>query len=277
MLWLPPSAFREVQNNLPATPSTTAPGTTVAASGTINTKGSWVQLLTTNFDVGLVCFHFLNPGAGANAFRTLMDIGIGPAAGGSEQIILPDLLVSSGNPLTTAGFSRELILPLYIPKGMRLSARCQSVTASRPIEVNVFCWGGGKLPSMPKLVGADAYGIVSASSAGTTITAGSTGVESAWTNIGSTTSKAYKALFLMQGIATDLNMTNVAYHTEVGYNSGSPTLGEYYFVSDQTEHFAGPLPPVPIFAPVPSGTQLQIRSECSGAAEILDAALYGLY
>lgn len=277
MLWLPPNAHRELQHNLPATPSNATPGTTVTASATPFTKGAWTALLTTNFDVNLVCLHLLNQGAGANNYRTLLDIGIGPAAGGSEQIILPDLLAGSGLPMTNAGFSRLLMLPLYIPKGLRVSARCASATASRAIEANVWCYAGPRDLTAPTFVGADAYGITAGASSGTVITPGSTGAESAWTSIGSATSRAYTGLLLMGQGATDTAMAALAYHAEAGYNSGSPLLGEYFFLVDATEHYAGPLPPTPMFCSIPSGTQLQVRAESQGTAEPWDFALYGLY
>lgn len=277
MLWLPPAAYREIQNNLPATPSNTAPGTVVTASATPFTKGAWTALLTTDFDVNLVCLHIHNQGAGGNNYRTLVDVAIGPAAGGSEQIVLPDLLAGAGLPMATAGLSRLLVLPLYIPAGLRVSARASSATASRPVDVNLFCYGGPRSEGVQAFVGADAYGITAGASSGTVITPGSTGTESAWLNIGGTTSRAYSGLIVMMQGATDTAMAALAYHTEVGYNSGAPNLGEFFFLVDATEHYAGPMPPLPIFASIPSGTQLQARSEAQGTAEVLDVALYGLY
>jgi hypothetical protein len=268
-------------HNLTATPGINNPGTVLTA-GAANVKGSWASLVDpVPYENCLAYFVFHNSFLSATRTDFLVDIGIGTSGGGSEQVIIPNYLAGwSSVPAASALMPKQFVLPLFLPKGVRLSARCQSNTASDTVSVSCWLFGGADGIAWATFRGADAYGITSAgASNGTTITPVTTGGgnESAWFNVGSTTSQPYSGLLLgIGGTLADTTTTSIAYHFEIGYSS--TTLMEYYMGTNTTEMVSGPIPPLPYFGQIPSGTQLQVRVEQSGTdAQTFDAGLYGLY
>jgi hypothetical protein len=279
VLSVPAWEFEEEQHNLQATPSASVPGTSIVTGATPHTKTAWASLIDpVNFDVYWMTLGFANTFVAATDTRGLFDLGIGPTGGGSENVVLPNLLVGSTASYgqSTGAWPRWISLPLYIPAGVRISGRWQSArAAATTLAVAIWLWGGpGTLPFQP-YVGCDAYGVTTASSSGAPITAGNTGAESAWASVGSTTSKNYDAILPMAQAGSGTVYTGLAYHYEFGYSS--TTLGERVAMTTTSEIFSGLWPGDPIYRPVQSGTQLQVRGECSGVAEAHEVALYGLY
>lgn len=259
------------QTNITATPSTSVPGTNVTASGSIHTKGSYTQLISsTTYDWHGFWLHAGNTGTSGAATDVLLDIAIG--ASSSEQIILPDWMV--GWATNSSGSYKHLWVPLFIPRGTRIAARCQALIASDVVNVLVFgCPGGSGLPS-PLFTNCDAYGIDASTSSGTSHTAGNSGAESTDANVGGTTSKNYGAVML--GVASQSSTTTgIAYHWEL--TIGGTTHAEWYTNNTTGEIVCGPYPPAPIPVSIPSGTQLQIQGEASGTAQAQDVAFYLFY
>lgn len=261
-------------NNFTATPSTSAVGTLLTAAGSAHTKGSWAPLIDpVPFDVYGIWLQFTDHFTTGSAIKGLTDIGIGPSGGGSEVVVVPNLLTGGIANLTFAGggAQRWFYLPLFIPEGTRLSARHQSTTASKTIRCVVNLWGGPSGPAWPTITHVDAYGITEASSSGVSHTPGNTGAESAWASVGSTLSKDYDGFFVsVQG--NNGTETAIGYHLEFGYSS--TTLCEVYCQGATNETICGPLPSGPFFVPLPSGTQMQVRGEASGTAVAKDVAIY---
>ena len=276
-LLLPHTSFNELKNNFQATPALVNFATRVTASGSTHTKGSWSSMID---PVPSDCYwlNLMIGGVSQGNTRTeaLVDIAIGPTGGGSEQVILPNLLAgwSGANPLRNG--ERVVSVPMYIPAGLRVSGRCQSAIASDTVDLGLALSCGFSGPPWAAFTCADAYGVDTATSMGTAVTAGNSGTEGSWTNIGSTTSRDYYGLYiLVQSETTGTTMTSLAYHFEIGYSS--TTLAEFLFMTDSNEWTNGPFPAFPYLGFIPSGTQLQVRGECSSSAEVLDVALYGLY
>jgi hypothetical protein len=108
-------------------------GTTVTASATANTKGSWAQLIaSTTFATSwmVVCC-----GGNSGATSGLLDIGVGAAA--AEYVVVPDLLFYP----SLAGFGNWLGLPCTIGSGVRLSARFSNTTGSTTTTVSLVLVG----------------------------------------------------------------------------------------------------------------------------------------
>lgn len=271
--WLTQTQFAGWQTNLPATPSTTQWGTRLTASGTAHTKGSWATLATCTYDVH--GFWLGIAGSATSATRTdqLMDLGIG-TAGSPEVTILPNLL-TGWNSAPNLG-PRLMYIPIFLPRGTILQGRIQALIASDTLDVTVWLQGGASGMPGPLFAGADAYGIDTANSIGTSHTPGNTGAESTEANIGSTTSRRYGAVMLgLGGTLADTTMSTIAYHWEL--RIGSVTVAEWYSCAHTTEAQQGPFPPAPFLTQVPSGTQLQVRAEASGTAEAQDVAFYCFY
>lgn len=271
MLASPRSAAGQITSNLPATPSTTTFGTRATGSATVNTKGAWAQV-TASLPHDAYGFWLTMAGTAVSATSTdmLLDIGIGAAA--SEVVLVPDLL--SGWIGTPTQAPRSLFIPIFIKKGTRVAIRCQGVIASDTVDCMFFFNSGDPANPGRLFSGCDAYGIVSASSAGLAHTPGNTGAESTWSNIGGVTSKSYGAILpLIQ--SSNTTTTAVAYHWELGV--GSVTLGEWYFMENTGEYIVGPFPEEPAFVNIAAGAQLQVRAEASGTAIAHDVAAYCFY
>lgn len=276
-LLLPHVSHNELKNNFAATPALVQFATRLTASGSTHTKGSWSSMID---PVPSDCqwLNLLIGGTSANGVRTeaLVDIAIGPTGGGSEQVILPNLLAGWSGANILRNGERVVSVPMYIPSGVRVSGRCQSAVVSDTIEVGIALSCGFSSPPWATFTKADDIGTNTGTSMGTAVTAGNTGTEGSWTNVGSTTARDYYGLYiLVQSETTGTTMTSLAYHFEIGYSS--TTLAEYLFITDSNEWTNGPFPAFPYLGYIPSGTQLQVRGECSSTAEVLDVALYGFY
>ena len=272
VLVLPTLAYRETLNNLLATPGANM-GTSVTAHASIHTKGSWTQLIaSTTYDAEWICVAFGPTNVAATQTDSLVDIGIGGS--GAETVLIPNLLAGYVGQAVSA-LGRHILLPIKIPKGSRISARAQSITTAKVVPVAVWVIGGARHPQFDPTSRCDAIGVTSSgNSRGTSVTAGNTGTEGSWTSINSPTARSYSALgFLAQGTLT--THTNLYFHFEVGFNSTA--IAEYFVMANTNEQIGGPVPVFPIFHFIPSGTQLQIRGECSGTAEAMSCALYGMY
>lgn len=104
-------------------------GTVVDAGGTAHTKSSWTEITSaTTAPAKYVLVWFSRQSTSAqSAGDWSFDIAVGGS--GSEQIILPDLWVGTG---ASADLRPMCVgpLPVDLPEGVRLSARCQSSLTS---------------------------------------------------------------------------------------------------------------------------------------------------
>jgi hypothetical protein len=200
----------------------------------------------------------------------LMDIAIGAS---QQNVIVPQLQVGWALNVASGG-GRLCWIPIFIPKGVAISARIQALIASDTVSAGVWLNSGNSGLPGPLFAGCDAYGVVGASSGGTSHTPGNSGAESTAANIGSVTSKHYGAVMLsVNGTAT--TTTGVAYHWELMI--GGVTRAEWYTVNTTSEAVIGPMPPGPIPVSIPAGTQLQIQGECSGTAQAQEVAFHCFY
>lgn len=121
-------------------------GTSIDPGATANTKGSYTTLIaSTAFDYkGIIMAH----GTQQTDRQTyhiswLTDLAVGPA--GSEQIVFGDWWTFiDGSDNNTPGNTQTPFIPLTIPAGSRLSARCQSNQVAATIRlIDVAVWGVG--------------------------------------------------------------------------------------------------------------------------------------
>jgi hypothetical protein len=275
---IPRCDFNKFTSNLDATPSTSSPGTPITAGATPHVKTAFTSLIDpTPGDAYGFWLYFFNTFLAATNSRALLDIavsdtGVGAVAG---DIIFPNYLVGARGSFGIGEKMSGIFVPLFIPAGKRISARFQSARASTVLEIVIFlscCSPGGQPP--PTWKRADAYGADTATSGGVALTPGSTGTESAWTALGGTTTRAYDAFLPGMQIGTATVITALMYHVE--YGADSTAFMEYCnsTTSNETIFF---WPPAPMYRGVTSGVQMQVRAECSGAAEGQDYAIYGLY
>lgn len=274
MLWKPPAFGTQ------AVESTTADGlnVVVTAHATSHTKGDYIALFgPTTQATQYLQFHMSGTASGGTRTDCLMDIAIGTASDTFETIIIPNLVCGwSGGDVS----GRTFIFPMRVPSGMYIGARMQSLISADTIAVATCVTYVGRYDSAYYYSAADAYGIDTANSIGTSHTLGNgAGAFSTWANIGSTTSKAYRGIMVLpQGTMADTTMTAQGTILEVGYSS--TTLASFQSQNTVNEVCigTGPGPVIPFPVSIPESTQLQIRGNYSGATqESMDVAVYCFY
>lgn len=227
---------------------------------------------------------FLNFNSGAVstlAKDIIADIGVDPAGGTSYGVLIPDLLCSSAS----IGLHRggvNYYFPIFIRAGSSIACRA-SVNNATVGTVRVWMRLFGQ-PRRPDLIKVGQYvtavGIVSASSRGTTITAGTTS-EGAWTSLGTPTRPHW---WWQCGFGVNdgsLTATGI-YFLDVGAGaSGSQKVileEQPVSIIGTTEDVSKPLIcPASSWCDVPENVQIWGRMQCSGTADSgLSMAAYGL-
>jgi hypothetical protein len=272
--------------------SASSQGQAVTAGGSAHTKGSYANLLTAanNLQDSQGFFIWaINSITTPGVDDCLLDIAFGAA--GSEQIVVPDLLVSvaATTPFTCFYF------PIAVPSGTRIAGRSQSTTASRAMRVSCHTVSTGLTPSSP-LQRVTAYGTTSTSATkGTSIDAGGTAnTKGSWTEIVSAANMTNPMSFMLVVIGdqstTHAGAGSVGFLLDIGIGaSGSETVLAANLpirVSAQQDptssSWYGSVSPLafPLFpAALPAGTRLAARMQANttdAALRKLDVALYGI-
>lgn len=250
-LLVPPSIAGTYQTNLSATARR---GTTVTAGATVHTKGAWTELIaSTNKPSYGVTIVFWDVSAGNTLTSMLLDLGYGPV--GSEQLLVENLNAGAA-PRTYGG--RALMLPIYIPSGARVAARCQAAIASDTVNVAVWLHQDAPYPLVAGPV--STYGADTATSQGTSVTPGS-GAFGAWTQLATATARDHRFWALAMDQLEDPTQGLVNYLIELGIGPNSTsvtTIFVCHIASDTTEDIGGPVPMLG-YAPVPAGSGLWCR------------------
>lgn len=252
-------------------------GIQVTASASTNTKGSYAQIVSATDRDWYGFWLQLNGGtspSGVNS-ASLMDFAIGPAA--NESVVLPNMLC--GNRLSSTGATSNpaVYIPLYIPKGVRVSARMQSATASRINRVMMWAESGASAPR-PIFTKCDVYGVDTSNSTGTNITtSASANTFGSWVNVGATTTRDYKAFgigFQGKNVST---LSTRSYILEGGF--GSTAFMRAVLNTSTAESVITNVSAQVVTQNIPAGTQLQARASTDAAAntETPQVAFYCFY
>lgn len=159
-----------------------AAAVTVTADATPHTKGSWIELIAaTTEDTDWLTLGISGTMAiNGTDTRGLLDIAIGAAA--AEVAIITEIpagFISNGMHIT---------LPVFIPKGARVSARLQAVTTVDTVAIAATVSSTGALRrSPPRLVTLNAN--VAASTSTTMMT-----VSNTWTEVTAATAEPFQGL-----------------------------------------------------------------------------------
>jgi hypothetical protein len=114
-------------------------GVSVTASGTTNTKGSYAQITASTTAPIRWLLPCIGDNYGTTSFDAALDIAVG--AGGSEQIILPDLYVNNpSSAVTSQPMAPYCCLPVDIPAGTRIAARTKATLASAVLQLVLIGW-----------------------------------------------------------------------------------------------------------------------------------------
>lgn len=256
-LWKGGNVFENVGTN-----ESTTELTWLTASSTANTKGAWTELIAaSSFDYHGVWFnvgHVFN----VSSFL-LIDIAIGGA--GSEVVIMPNLSTCR-RAITNDGSASAVFLPLFIPKGSRISARCQSTVASGQVQVGLMGIGGTPQQMVAYQRMAD-YGTVLADSRGTQIFNGAINVKSVFQELEAVTAHPIKSLMVNLVGDTSLHSEPNLVDICVGAEGSEVVLVPNIFLFAETtidyvmDTFHGPFP-----VDIPAGTRLSARCQSSVVA-----------
>ena len=180
-------------------------GTTVTANATPHTKTTTpAQIIaSTGYTAyGIVVGVGNNAAAASTNTRALVDIMIG--AGGSEQVLIPNLLAGNvGLSASAATQPQYYFFPIMIPSGSRLSARSQHLVGSTNLFVSLHliqnpapgAWYGSRVT---------AYGPNTGTSTGIAHTpSNNTGSYATTTQITASTTNPIKAMQVGIDLATD--------------------------------------------------------------------------
>lgn len=244
-------------------------GTAVSAGSAANVLGGWTQLLAGSavaYDLHFLSVYINANTRSASARDALMNIGASPAGAGGYSTIIPNLLASCAGTVLQGGLQYHF--PIYIPAGTALAANHQVNSASLG-NGNVWIVGYGQ-PRNPESVKSGQYvisvGAVSASSAGTIITAGTTS-EGAWTSLGSAASPCWWWQIGM-GV-NDATMNSVLYGADLGAGSPQDVVinNQIFYSVANTETLSN----MPAFGgverDVDTNTVMYGRLQCNGTAD----------
>lgn len=249
-------------------------GTAIAPSATINTKGSWTQLIaSTPEDMIALMIRIAYSNGGGNDTGAQIDIGIG--ASGSEQVLIPNVNLNCA--AATASFASILfsgLFPLQIPAGSRLSARSAANIATFSGTIQVCAIGyDGQIAGSFDFGGVDAIGS-SAVGFGTSI-AGGNAAKGSYTQLVASASQDYCGLIGVfdYAAASGTNLFNL--DIAIGASSSEKNIVNDLFVGNVSQ---GRNSTDFLDVQIPAGSRISARAAClSGAAANVGLTLYGVY
>lgn len=251
-----------------------ATGGIVYAPASTHTKGTYTELITsTAYDADgiMVSLQANNVVAGA-----LMDFAIGAA--GSEQIVMANVIIGQTARLTTYVF-----IPISLPAGSRVAARCQSTNSSQAFAVATHLYRAGLWGPPPGgtivTLGAD-----TSDSGGQVIDPGATvDTYGSWAQLSASTSQDIAAVYLM--LANRQNTApaaeSVNFYLQLGIGAAASEVvvwGPIRFSSSSSGSY-GPLPAVWFPVSIPAGSRLVARARAGtndATDRLFDLVVYGL-
>lgn len=244
-----------------ATEGNTNTSLSCQASGTANVKGPWSDIGTANFTYEAIALSFTPKQANS----WLVDLGINDGAG-NVAVILQDLNVDLS---VNSNAFLNIHLPLHIPRGSTISARCAYNGTSSTFGMSIQLWGMAAgihgLPGYSRAV--PLYSPSSSQGAaidpgGTANTAGS------WVELVSSCSDEIAAIFgsIGQNGDTVRGSTATAIMDLAIGAAGSEEMIFPSFFMGWGGTLDGPFPP-PLLDPqacyIPKGTRIAARGTCS--------------
>lgn len=239
-------------------------GVSITPNATAGVEGSYATLINgTRFEGSrLILWVSENVGGTRTADDYLIDIAF--QIGGTEYIVITDLLYA----VSGIGVTAMLDIPLRIPKGTVLRARCSCGTASGvAINVSAMVCGSTFLSGYGGVSTYDSLGVV-AGDTGTQLDPGATvNTFGSVVEFSSSTSFNYKGFFLSFG--NNANSAISPAHTNLIQVMVGPSTERVIVPmirSDQDTGTDGPRPSFSPFFPVwiPSGTRISMKTQSNG-------------
>ena len=248
--------------------STSKPGS--VASGTANSKGSWVELIasTANANEWAKLFITVNDST-AETYK--IDIGVGAAS--SEVVVIPDIVFYSK---TDGQEAHALLIPITIASGSRVSIRGATASGSvRNFRASIQLNDVSDIGTCSNI---DALGV--GSSRGVTIDPGGTAnTQGSWIELIASTSAEYTLIIPMINVNNNGGLATTDWVVDIGIGgSGSEVvlIGEILKTTTAFETHSNAYNNYHIT--VASGSRLSARAQCGitdAADRLLDVSILG--
>jgi hypothetical protein len=273
MLFVPAgaNAFSAIDTNAAGRPAG-GQGTTVTPA--VGSKGSWVEIASSlSRDTYGLMINFNSNAASAASRNTVVDVGIGAA--GSEVVIIPNLIAGNAGTYGVGSGGLWYYFPMAIPAGSRLALRAQG-TVTSAFGAYLQAFQAPLQPAMMKKASSvEALGMTVPQ--GTAVTAGTTS-DGSWTLLGTTTRQCWFWQVGVQVQSSDTAHIAGVYHIDIATGDGTnfnTFLTAVYF-STTTGEQGNTLPTtVGCELPVPAGTDIYARAQCSGTPDPIYITAYG--
>lgn len=262
-------------------PASTALGfVTVTGDAATHTKGAWTELIAATTGPGsLVMVHVASTATASAATSVLIDIGIGAAA--SEIVLIPDIGCGYTTG-TTLSPGRHWTFPVYVPSGARLSARLQSLVASKTALVAIDVFGGEPVEGSTAYATVDAYGVSAANSRGAILTSGAANTKGSWAVVAASTTFPIRALAIAVQGGGSASLFARSHLIDIGVGAAASevvVVNDLWYADNSSEFIYDMEPANLVFrdTPIPAGTRLVARQACSSATDATcDIIVYGM-
>ena len=237
---------------------------TLTASGSINTLGSYSQLIAST----AATYHgfWIHLRAASSSTATYM-LNIATGAGGAESVIIPNYFFINCN----GAVGQLAWFAVKIAAGTRIAANVQSTAASQTVVLEL--WGDATTTPPFLNTTAVAYGANTGTTLGTSVTTG-INVYGNWTSIGTTSRDHYGWVICNGGAATQ--PANSLYDVGYGPNSGSVTTVVAAMEHNWTNAVANYFSPPFFWGFVASGSQMWMKISGDGTARTASVVLEGI-
>lgn len=237
--------------------SAASAGAAVATSASANTKGSWVEIITTTpYDAAGIFVTFYADSINPRDY--LLDIGIGGS--GSEVVLVPNIAYSL---IGSVRQTCSLFIPVAIAAGQRVSMRAQSSTGSQTLLAQIVLIGA-TLKSTELYQVAQSLGSNTADSGGTSIDPGaSTNTKGAYSELSAATSNKIDWVCILLGGQANSDRTTARWLFDVaigGAGSEQVILADMQFSCHSTPDAIVGWYQLPLS--IPRGSRVAARAQC---------------
>jgi hypothetical protein len=278
----PPCGFGLVIDSITARPTSSALGTAVTGSGSIDTKSSYQEIFSaaavTNdvYGIRIACGVL---GVNGETRMVLADIATDPAGGTSYSPVINNLAFMPCNTSFTSAW--QYFFPLFIKAGSSIAIRQQCGTASVNCQYRVWLYCKPTRPESWR-VGSfvETIGATTASTTGTAVTPGTTS-EGSWTSLGTTTNAVW---YWQAGMLID--DTTITANSVYDFDMGVGAVGQSDVVIQGISCYATSGETLsPLNTPsmnecireTSAGSNVYGRAQCSGTADSnVSMIAYGL-
>ena len=238
-------------------------------NATINTKGSWSQIIaSSSSNTSFIFFSVTNITSATTNTATLLDIGTG--ASGSETVIIGDVAVGASG--SAGGTTNTFGVPFKIPSGTRISARIQSVVASKNSSISAFLMDLGNYDTAPTSV--DVIGADTANSKGISFS----GASGSWTEAIASTSRAYRAVCcVLSSHNSDIAGITITWDVGIGASGSEVAFGSGRASTNTAEALSAATPYNYLFGrKIPAGSRLAVRHNIAANPDRYGFTLIGV-